>query len=138
MYLINFAPTIALLLQEEGNEGAFAGLFSLFCNCIGLIIAIIAIVGLWKVFTKAGEPGWAAIIPIYNTFVWLKIVGRPWWWLLLLLIPFVNFIVMILISLDLAKAFGKSTGFALGLIFLSPIFLILLGFGDAQYQGAPN
>ncbi|PZS09220.1 MAG: signal peptidase I [Chloroflexi bacterium] len=101
-------------------------------------VIILEIAGLWKVFTKAGEPGWAAIIPIYNTIVLLRIVGRPIWWFILLLIPLVNIIVLIMVMFDLAKAFGKGAGYAIGLILLSFIFIPLLGFGDAQYQGAGN
>jgi hypothetical protein len=101
---------------------------------IAFIIAIF--VALWKVFTKAGRPGWAAFIPIYNSYVLLKIVGRPGWWLLLLLIPFVNIIVGIMVTLDLAKAFGKSVLFGiLGLLLFSPIGFLILGFGGAKYQG---
>jgi hypothetical protein len=89
----------------------------------------------WKIFTKAGQPGWAAIIPIYNLYIWCKIVGRPWWWILLMLIPFVNFVITIILCIDLAKSFGKGVGFGLGLVFLGIIFFPILGFGSAQYQG---
>lgn len=122
--------TFLITLQQ--NDGAAGGAFS---TIISLVIAAAVIAGLWKVFTKAGEPGWAAIVPIYNTYILLKIAGKPWWWLLLLLIPFVNFVVAILALIALAQAFGKGTGFALGLIFLSPIFIPILGFGSAQYIG---
>ncbi|HEU4326964.1 MAG TPA: DUF5684 domain-containing protein [Roseiflexaceae bacterium] len=118
--------------QQDDSGAAAASLGSTLCS---LVIAVIVIAGLWKVFTKAGQPGWAAIIPIYNYYILLKIAGKPGWWLLLLIIPFVNFVIMILTMIDLAKAFGKGTGFALGLIFLSPIFIPLLGFGDAKYIG---
>src|SRR5215216_4241008 len=101
----------------------------------GLLIALLLIVAMWKVFTKAGEPGWASIIPIYNLYIWCKIVGRPGWWILLMLIPLVNFIIMIILCIDLAKSFGKGAGFGLGLAFLGFIFLPILGFGSAQYQG---
>ena len=100
---------------------------------LALIIFFIA-VG-WKIFTKAGKPGWAAIIPIYNIIVFLEIINRPIWWILLTLIPFVNFVVAIIMAMDLAKSFGKGTGFGIGLIFLSPIFSAILAFGSAQYQG---
>src|SRR5688500_9622493 len=76
----------------------------------------------WKVYTKANEPGWASIVPIYNIVVLLKIVGKPIWWIVLLLIPLVNFVALILVMVSLAKSFGKSTGFAVGLIFLGFIF----------------
>ncbi|MFY7896491.1 MAG: DUF5684 domain-containing protein, partial [Phycisphaerales bacterium] len=65
---------------------------------IALIVLVIA--GSWKVFAKAGQPGWAVLVPIFNTYTLLKIVGRPWWWLLLLFIPFVNFIIAIIVALD--------------------------------------
>ena len=95
--------------------------------------AILIIAAWWKIFSKAGQPGWAAIIPIYNWIVWCKIVGRPAWWVLLLLICFPIF--FIILSIDLAKSFGKGVGFAIGMIFLGFIFFPILGFGSAQYQG---
>ncbi|POY35189.1 signal peptidase I [Solitalea longa] len=107
---------------------------------VGIIIAYLAIVLLgliisWKIFVKASKPGWAAIIPIYNIIVLLEIVGRPTWWVILLFIPFVNFVILILICIDLAKSFGKSTAFGIGLFFLNLIFGAILAFGDAVYQG---
>lgn len=105
-------------------------------SLIGLAIAIVVIAGLWRVFAKAGQPGWAAIIPIYSTIVLLRIAGRPWWWLLLLLVPVANLIVAIMALNDVARAFGKGVGFTIGLILLSPIFFCILGFGSAQYQGS--
>ena len=100
-----------------------------------LAVTILMIAACWKVFTKAGQPGWAAIIPIYNWYILCKIVGRPGWWVILLLIPFVNFIIGIILCIDLAKSFGKGVGFAIGLILLGIIFFPILGFGSAQYQG---
>jgi len=100
-----------------------------------LAFMILMIAAWWKIFTKAGQPGWASIIPIYNLYVWCKIVGRPWWWILLMLIPFVNFIILIILIIDLAKSFGKGVGFGIGLILLGVIFFPILGFGSAQYQG---
>ncbi|MCB0880111.1 MAG: signal peptidase I [Thermoleophilia bacterium] len=100
---------------------------------IALIVVVIA--GWWKTFEKAGQPGWGAIIPIYNAYLLLKIAGRPGWWLILLLIPFVNLIVAIIVSIDVATSFGKGTGFGLGLALLGFIFYPMLGFGDAQYSG---
>ena len=101
----------------------------------GLLIALLLIVAMRKVFTKAGQPGWASIIPIYNVYIWCKIVGRPGWWVILLFIPLVNFIIAIILCIDLAKSFGKGVGFGLGLAFLGFIFWPILGFGSAQYQG---
>jgi Family of unknown function (DUF5684) len=98
-------------------------------------LTILMIAACWKIFTKAGQPGWAAIIPIYNWYIFCKIVGRPGWWVILLFIPFVNFIIGIILCIDLAKSFGKGVGFGIGLILLGIIFFPILGFGSAQYQG---
>jgi hypothetical protein len=96
-------------------------------------VTVLIVASTWKIFSKAGQPGWAAIIPIYNFIVWCKIVGRPAWWVLLLLICFPIF--YIILCIDLAKSFGKGVGFAVGLILLSVIFFPILGFGSATYQG---
>jgi hypothetical protein len=102
---------------------------------IALVIFMIA--SFWKVYAKAGQPGWAAIIPIYNVYVLLKIAGRPGWWLLLFLIPLVNLAIAIIVGIDVAKAFGKGAGFGLGLALLAVIFYPILGFGRATYQRIP-
>ncbi len=102
-----------------------------------LAIVVLVIAGFWKVFTKAGRPGWAAIVPIYNIYILLKIAGKPGWWLVLFFIPIVSIVIAILVSIEVAKAFGKGTGFGLGLAFLGFIFYPILGFGDAKYQSAP-
>ena len=99
------------------------------------MILIVMIAAMWKVFTKAGKPGWAAIIPIYNVIVLLEIVGRPLWWIVLFLIPLVNVVVMLIVYNDLSKSFGKGIGFTIGLILLSPIFFLILGFGSDRYVG---
>src|SRR5438552_8548437 len=101
---------------------------------VGLLIALLLIVAMWKVFTKAGQPGWASIIPIYNLYIWCKIVGRPGWWIILLLISFVNIIVGIILCIDMAKSFGKGVGFGIGLALLGIIFWPIRGFSSAQYQ----
>jgi hypothetical protein len=102
---------------------------------IALALAILTYVADWIIFTKADHPGWASLIPFYNIYVVLKIVGRPGWWLILLLIPFVNIVFGIIVIIDLSKSFGHGGGFALGLIFLGPIFHWILAFGDSQYKG---
>jgi hypothetical protein len=102
---------------------------------VWLVIMVVFIAAWWKVFSKAGVPGWTALIPIYNAYVFLKIVGRPGWWLLLFLVPFLNIIIGVIIQVDLARSFGRGIGFALGLIFLSPIFILILGFSDIRYEG---
>lgn len=121
-------------LAQRNAAGAAGGLVIL---VIWLAILVLIIAGFWKVFEKAGQPGWAAIVPIYNVYVLCKIAGRPGWWLILFFVPIVSFVIAIIVSVDVAKAFGKGVGFALGLIFLGFIFYPVLGFGSAQYQGPP-
>lgn len=101
---------------------------------LGFMIVVIA--GIWKTFEKAGKPGWACLVPIYNMIVLLEIAGKPIWWILLMFVPLVNLIVSILMLVAVAENFGKSAGFGVGLAFLPFIFYPILGFGDAQYQGA--
>ncbi len=106
---------------------------------VGFIVSVLSIVALWKLFKKAGKPGWASIIPIYNIVVLFQIVNISPWLILLMLIPIVNFVVMLVLSIvvcsRLAKAYGKGTGFAIGLFFLYPIFILILGLGDSKYVG---
>lgn len=106
---------------------------------VPIILALIGIVLLlvseWKIYAKAGKPGWACLIPIYNVIVLLEIVGKPWWWLLLMIIPFVNIVFAIWMINLLSKSFGHGTGFTLGLLFLSIIFYPILGFGGSKYIG---
>jgi hypothetical protein len=95
----------------------------------------IIIAAQWKIYEKANQPGWACIVPIYNYYILLKIVGKPGWWLLLLLIPFVNIVFGIWVVNLLSKSFGKDEGYTIGLLLLGIIFYPMLGFGDAQYVG---
>lgn len=89
----------------------------------------------WRIFEKAGKPGWASLIPIYNTLILLAIVGKPWWWIFLFFIPVVNIIFAIWMLNLLSLSFGKGVGFTLGLIFLSIIFYPILAFSNAEYVG---
>jgi hypothetical protein len=118
---------VRALFASNGVGGAAIFLY--------LIVIVIYLAGMWATFVKAGQPGWAAIIPIYNIYIQLKIIGRPWWWLLLLLIPIVNIVILVIVANDMAKSFGKTVGFTIGLIFLPFIFYPILGFGSATYQG---
>lgn len=103
---------------------------------IYLAIVLLLIVANWKIFDKAGKPGWASIIPIYNIFVLLEIVGKPWWWFFLFLIPGVNIIFLIWTINLLYKSFGQSEGFTIGLIFLGIVFFPVLAFGSSyKYKG---
>lgn len=133
----NMLVLASLLLQtDEEVAGLFAGVTSLFISCCAFIVAIVFIAGMWKAFTKAGQPGWAAIIPFYNIYVMLEIVGRETWWLILFFIPFANFVALVIVSIDVAKSFGKSAAWGLVmLVLLGGIGWLILGFGDAEYQG---
>ena len=115
----------------DGSGGGI-GIFGII---IWLAIMIVMVVGYWKVFTKAGQPGWAVLIPIYNIIVLLQVVRKPIWWIILFIIPLVNFIIMILVVVSLAKVFGKGGGFAVGIILLPIVFIPILGFGSAEYVG---
>ena len=103
-----------------------------------IVIWVVTGLPTYFVFKKAGpngDPAWGAFVPIYGFYLMLKVVGRPGWWLLLLLVPFVNYIILIMVYNDLSKSFGHGVGFTLGLIFLSWIFLAILAWGSSQYQG---
>jgi hypothetical protein len=120
--------------SSSGGSAAFTGVMIF----VYIAVAIISIVAMWKVFTKAGQPGWAVLIPILNTLVVLRLIKRPWWWLLLMLIPCVGFVIAIIVLWDLAKAFGKGAGMFVLLLLLHPIGLLVLGFGSAEYQLEPD
>lgn len=127
---------LTLAQQGNTNAGGAIGLVAILAMlAIYLAILLVVIIGWWKTFTKAGQPGWGAIIPIYNLYLICKITGRPAWWIILLLIPYLNFIFFIIVMLDMAKSFGRGVGFAVGLILLNPIFICILGFGSSEYQG---
>ena len=100
-----------------------------------LIVSVIVIIGKWKIYEKAGKPGWAAIVPIYSTIVLLEIVGKPIWWIFLFLIPCVNIVFLIWTINLLSKSFGQSEGFTVGLLLLGIVFYPILAFGNYQYLG---
>ena len=130
---------LAAAFQEEDTGGGASGLIgALIGGGVGifaLLVAVIVIAGMWKLFEKAGQPGWAAVIPIYNIIVLLQIVGKPLWWIVLFFLPCVNIVAIVLVSIEVAKVFGKDVVYGLGLAFLPFVFYPLLGFGDARYQG---
>lgn len=125
-YYTYTSPTTTTASQSGTYWAAYFGLI--------VVFVIIMLATMWRIFTKAGKPGWAAIIPIYNTLVLLEIVGRPWWWIFLFLIPVVNVIVSVVVYYDLVKAFGKGVGYLLLLLFLPIIGFPMLAFGSAKYQ----
>jgi len=129
---VNVLARLAPAFQQSGGEGGAALAGSL----PGIILGIFVVVCIWRIFTKAGEPGWYSIIPLWNTIVMLKIAGRPWWWLILFLIPFVNLVFLILAMVSLAKSFGRSTMFGIIMLtFCSFIGLAMLAFGGSRYVG---
>ena len=122
--------TLAMGYGGAEAQGGGAGMIFM---AIWLIACLAIVAGMWKVFTKAGQPGWGVLVPIYNAYLMTKIAQRPAWWLILMLIPFVGLIVHVVMSIDIAKHFGKGTGFGVGMACF--IFYPVLGFGSAQYGG---
>jgi len=114
--------------EAESSGGSFVAIFA-------FLYALCVLIAGWRVFSKADEPGWASLIPIYNVYVLLRIVGRPIWWLVLMLIPGINFIVGVVLALDVAKSYGKGFLYGLGLAFLTAPFTLHLGLGDSRYTG---
>lgn len=129
--ILQQSSAVSVEYSQEGQLSPVSGI-------IALGVIILMIVAVWKVFTKAGEPGWASLIPFYNIIVYLRIAGKPLWWIILFIIPVVNIIVALFASLGLAKNFGKGTGFGIGLWLLTPIFIIILGFDSSTYQRQSN
>ena len=120
---------LAQLNNDSGDGGIIPGL-------LGLAVILVVIISMWRVFTKAGQPGWAILIPIYNAYVLCKIAGKSGWWVLLMMIPIVGIICAIIVTLGVAQNFGKGIGFGLGLVFLPFIFYPMLAFGNARYGGS--
>ena len=117
-------------VADSGDAGG-----SIIGGIISVALTVLGIIAMWNIFTKAGEAGWKRLIPILNTYTMFKIVYGNGWKFLLLLVPILGEILAIVYLVRLGQAFGKGVGFILGLIFLAPIFIILLGFGKDQYQG---
>ena len=112
--------------------GVLAGFFIIYFIII-LALAVLMIISYWKINVKAGQPGWAIFVPIYNIIVLLAVVKKDWWWIFLFMIPIVNIVIGIIVYIELAKVFGKPGSFALGLIFLPFVFIPVLAFGQAKY-----
>lgn len=104
-------------------------------SIICLVIGVLTLVAMWKIFVKAGKPGWGCLIPFYSQYCLFDIAWGNGWLFLLTFVPCANFVVMIILFIKLAKAFGKGTGFGIGLVFLNTIFVLILGLGDAEYIG---
>ncbi len=123
------------LARASGAEAGTAGMIAML---VWMAVIVTVIAGMWRVFSKAGQPGWGVLVPIYNVFLMCKIAQRPAWWMILLFVPVVNLIIAVILSVDIAKHFGKGTGFGVGLAFLGFIFYPVLGFSGAQYGGSPT
>ena len=124
--------TLAVLLFQSSDS---AGAIGLIGGLVGLAVGVAIIASIWVVFTKAGQPGWACLVPIYNFVVMCRIAGKPGWWCLLMLVPLVNLVIIVIVNIAFAEKFGKGTGFGLGLTFLGFIFFPILAWGDARYTG---
>ncbi len=126
---------LGLVMQRSGTPD-FSRLFTGPVLLVILAFTVLGIAAGWMVFTKAGQPGWAILIPIYNAYIVLKIAGRPGCWLLLYLIPVVNIVITAIVSVDIARSFGQSALFGIVMIFLfCGLGYLILGFGSATYLG---
>lgn len=102
---------------------------------IYLALIILMVASIWKTFEKAGQPGWAAIVPFYNIYILTVIAEKPAWWIVMFFLPILNIVFSILLFIEIAKKFGKDSGFGIGLALLGIVFWPMLGFGSAEYQG---
>lgn len=119
----------------SSDVGAVAVVIWLFVILIVMAVSILMIIAMWRIFTKAGKPGWASLVPIYNMVVMMQIVGRPEWQVVLMFLPFAHIYISIVLPLDLAKSFGKTTGFGVLMIFFPAIMNPILAFGSSRYVG---
>jgi membrane-associated HD superfamily phosphohydrolase len=127
---------VGLFLLQNNANGVLGSMFGGAALLVWLAIFIVVVAAGWKVFEKAGQPGWAIIVPIFNIYIMLKIVGRPAWWLVLYFIPVVNVVIAVIISMDMAKSFGQSAAFGIVLLFLlCGVGYLILAFGSARYVG---
>jgi hypothetical protein len=133
------APPPPHMAPPSGGSGAgmalAAGIIMIPIMLAAFALALAIMASFWKIHVKAGQPGWTALVPIMNVLVLGKIIGKPGWWLF---VPFLNIYASIVFPLELAKVFGQSTGFGVGLILLPIVFYPMLAFGSATYQGAPG
>jgi hypothetical protein len=107
----------------------------LFLAIIWMAAVVLMVAAAWALFAKAGQAGWKSLVPIYGAVVFMRIVGRPWWWVLWLCVPLLNLIPAVVLCWDLARVFGKGTGWAVGIALLGFVFVPMLAFGAAEYQG---
>lgn len=125
-------------MYSSYDEAAIAGMMAGMgvYSVIVLVVAVLLIVAMWKIFTKAGEAGWKSLIPFYSSYILFKIAFGNGWWFLLSLIPYAGAVMSIVLCFKLSKAFGHGAGFGFGLWLLAPIFYLILAFGSSDYVGA--
>ena len=135
------SSTAAAASMLLGGLAGFFVIFAIFACIIGLIIIILNIIATWKIFTKAGQAGWKALIPIYNSVILFKVAGISPLWVLSYLVAWVPFLgplfvlgVTIYAMINLSRAFGKEDAFAVGLVLLNTVFIMILAFGKSEYQ----
>ncbi|MBU3701078.1 MAG: signal peptidase I [Acidimicrobiia bacterium] len=129
-------------MQADSSSSGLSGGAVAAIVIVAVAVGLLHIIGYWKTLSKGGEAGPMALLLIITCLApiaflpALKLVNRPAWWVVLLYIPIVNIVVLAIISIDLAKSFGKGTGFGIGLWLLPPIFYMILGFGSSSYRGS--
>ena len=136
--MYNYTYTYDYPTAASAGAGIFAGFFSFFMILVIIACVVLVYIAQWKIFKQAGKEGWKALIPIYNTYTMLQILSMEPLLCFLSFVPFANFMLGIVMNVKLAKSFGKSTGFAIGLILLGPIFQMILAFSDAKYKQLPS
>lgn len=137
-YYSTYPSSVSAASSAAATAGLIASLFAVFAVLIAIACAVLIIIGRWKIFTKAGKEGWKSLIPIYSAYTLLDILSMEPLLCFLMLVPGAQFMLSIVMNVKLAKSFGKSTGFAIGLILLAPIFEMILGFGSAKYTKLPS
>lgn len=121
--------------SASGQSGGGSPLADIFMILIGVALIVLMVASVWRIFTKAGKPGWAAIVPFYNSYVLLKIVGKPGWWLVWYFIPIANIVIAVVVYYQLVvKCFGKGVGFLILLLLAPMVAYPLLAFGDAEFH----
>ncbi len=120
---------------ESSADGLLTGI-GVDTYIIALLVSVFILVTIWRIYKKAGQPGWASIIPVYNMIVMLRVVKLDWWHIFIwLFVPFASIAYAIIVPIKLAKLFGKSSGFGVLAIFLPVIAYPILAFGQASYEG---
>ena len=134
-YSYSYESAAAMSQPDPANLAIFGAVIMVYV-AIAVVVSVVMIASMWKLFEKAGKPGWAALIPVYNTIVALEVAGRPWWWVLLMFIPVANVVFAIMYLLDFVKSYGKDTAFGVLSIFFPYVMFPILAFSkDAKYLG---